>query len=170
MNLTLFRNKGVAHAITNSPVSGSICFDRSSLRSRILCEQPLSEGSLPNMNAPSSPPTKVVYLCDYGQFLRACLGCRWKGLLAPNGQRGRVPHLGLKPHPAPPRPHPRPHPGPNSTQNTCREAGYLIQVWIPTQTPSRAKLQPRTLACSLGAPLLHTQLSAMPKPVPHHPH
>lgn len=77
MKLTLFRNKGAPHAIPNSLVPGSICFDRSSLQSQILFEQPLSNGSLHNMNLPSfSFPltvrmTKVCYLGDYGQFLSA---------------------------------------------------------------------------------------------------
>lgn len=77
MKLTLFRNKGAPHAIPNSLVPGSICFDRFSLQSRILFEQPLSDGSLPNMNPPSFcfplavRMTKVCYLGDYGQFLSA---------------------------------------------------------------------------------------------------
>lgn len=77
MKLTLFRNKGAPHAIPNSLVPGSICFDRFSLQSRILFEQPLSNGSLPNMNPPSFGfplavrMTKVCYLGDYRQFLSA---------------------------------------------------------------------------------------------------
>lgn len=77
MKLTLFRNKGAPHAIPNSLVPGSICFDRFSLQSRILFEQPLSNGSLPNMNPPSFcfplavRMTKVCYLGDYRQFLSA---------------------------------------------------------------------------------------------------
>lgn len=77
MKLTLFRNKGAPHAIPNSLVPGSICFDRFSLLSRILFEQPLSNGSLPNMNPPSFcfplavRMTKVCYLGDYRQFLSA---------------------------------------------------------------------------------------------------
>ena len=51
---TLFRNKGTRHATANSPVPGSICCDRFSVRSRILWEQPLSHGSLLTMD-PASP-------------------------------------------------------------------------------------------------------------------
>lgn len=77
MKPTLFRNQGAPHAIPNSLVPGSICFDRFPLLSRILFEQPLSNGSLPNMNPPSFcfplavRMTKVCYLGDYRQFLSA---------------------------------------------------------------------------------------------------
>lgn len=89
MKLTLFRNKGAPHAIPNSLVPGSICFDRFSLQSRILFEQPLSDGSLPNMNLPSFcfplavRMTKVCYLGDYGQFLSARAAKQIEGPILP---------------------------------------------------------------------------------------
>lgn len=89
MKLTLFRNKGAPHAIPNSLVPGSICFDRFSLQSRILFEQPLSDGSLPNMNPPSFcfplavRMTKVCYLGDYGQFLSARAAKQIEGPILP---------------------------------------------------------------------------------------
>lgn len=89
MKLTLFRNKGAPHALPNSLVPGSICFDRFSLQSRILFEQPLSDGSLPNMNVPSFcfplavRMTKVCYLGDYGQFLSARAAKQIEGPILP---------------------------------------------------------------------------------------
>lgn len=89
MKPTLFRNQGAPHAIPNSLVPGSICFDRFPLLSRILFEQPLSNGSLPNMNPPSFcfpfavRMTKVCYLGDYRQFLSARAAKQIEGPILP---------------------------------------------------------------------------------------
>lgn len=89
MKLTLFRNKGAPHAMPNSLVPGSICFDRFSLQSRILFEQPLPNGSLPNMNPPSFcfplavRMTKVCHLGDYRQFLSARAAKQIEGPVLP---------------------------------------------------------------------------------------
>lgn len=111
MKLTLFRNKGAPHAIPNSLVPGSICFDRFSLRSRILFEPPLSDGSLPNVNPPSFciplavRMTKVCYLGDYGQFLSARAAKQMEGpILPPMGRETgyQIPSwVRLLPHPLP---------------------------------------------------------------------
>lgn len=139
MKPTLFRNKGAPHAIPNSLVPGSICFDRFSLQSQILFEQPLSNGSLHNMNLPSfSFPltvrmTKVCYLGDYGQFLSARASMQTEGPYPPSLLRW-VERLGT---------------------TSRHERGSLL-FWTPTHTLVCASVwAPRR-------PLLNTQLSGLP--------
>lgn len=139
MKLTLFRNKGAPHAIPNSLVPGSICFDRFSLQSRILFEQPLSDGSLPNMNLPSFcfplavRMTKVCYLGDYGQFLSARAAKQIEGPILPWWAE----RLGTT----------------SSPEWGC----FPFQSWTHTPGPC---------ACAApGRPLLNTQLSGLPSTV-----